>query len=56
MFSNIGWFEVLIILVVGIVVVGPERLPRMINDVKALLLAARRTVANARKEFDEGHR
>ena len=53
MFSNIGWFEVLIILVVGIVVVGPERLPRMINDVKALLLAARRTVANARKEFDE---
>ncbi|HIW90098.1 MAG TPA: Sec-independent protein translocase protein TatB [Candidatus Corynebacterium avicola] len=53
MFSNIGWFEVLIILVVGIVVVGPERLPRMINDVKALLLAARRTIANARKEFDD---
>lgn len=53
MFSSVGWGEVLIIVIVGIIVVGPERLPRMINDVKALLLAARRTIANARKEFDD---
>ncbi|MGO1948222.1 MAG: Sec-independent protein translocase protein TatB [Mycobacteriaceae bacterium] len=53
MFSSVGWGEILVVIIVGIVVVGPERLPRLINDVKALLLAARRTVSNARKEFDE---
>lgn len=53
MFSSVGWGEVLVVIVVGIIVVGPERLPRLITDVKALILAARNTIANARKELDQ---
>ncbi|MGP9724630.1 Sec-independent protein translocase protein TatB [Corynebacterium sp. AOP40-9SA-29] len=53
MFSSVGWGEILIIVVVGIIVVGPERLPRLITDVKALLLAARNAIADARKELDQ---
>ncbi|MDN6260091.1 MAG: twin-arginine translocase TatA/TatE family subunit, partial [Corynebacterium sp.] len=30
MFSSVGWVEILIIVVVGIIVVGPARLPRLI--------------------------
>lgn len=53
MFSSVGWVEILIIVVVGIIVVGPERLPRLITDVRALLLAARNAIADARKELDQ---
>lgn len=53
MFSSIGWGEVLVLIVVGIIVVGPERLPRLITDLKALLLAARNAIANARQELDQ---
>ncbi|WP_339995217.1 MULTISPECIES: Sec-independent protein translocase protein TatB [unclassified Corynebacterium] len=53
MFSSVGWGEVLVLIVVGIIVVGPERLPRLITDLKALLLAARTAIANARQELDQ---
>ncbi|MGV0867907.1 Sec-independent protein translocase protein TatB [Corynebacterium kalidii] len=53
MFSSVGWGEVLILIVVGIIVVGPERLPRLITDLKALLLAARTAIANAKEELDK---
>ncbi|WP_291478855.1 Sec-independent protein translocase protein TatB [Corynebacterium sp.] len=53
MFSSVGWGEVLVLIVVGIIVVGPERLPRLITDLKALLLAARNAIANARQELDQ---
>lgn len=53
MFSSIGWGEILVIIIVGIIVVGPERLPRLITDIKALILAARNAIANARRELDQ---
>lgn len=52
MFSSVGWGEVLIVIIVGIIVVGPERLPRLITDVRALMLAARNAIADARKELE----
>ena len=32
MFSNFGWGEIAVILVIGLFVFGPERLPRVIGD------------------------
>ena len=52
MFSSVGWGEVLVLIIVGIIVVGPERLPRIINDVKAIVLAARNAVSTAREQID----
>ncbi|WP_414121974.1 Sec-independent protein translocase protein TatB [Corynebacterium nuruki] len=53
MFSSIGWGEVLVVVIVGIIVIGPERLPRLITDVRAMIKAARDAVATARKELDD---
>lgn len=53
MFSSVGWGEILVLLIVGIVVVGPERLPRIINDVKAMILAARNAISSAREEMGD---
>ena len=41
MFSDVGWGEIFLLFVVGLVVIGPERLPRVVRDVKAALTAAR---------------
>ena len=61
MFSNVGWGEIIVILVVGLFVIGPERLPKVIGDVKAAVYAARMGIAKAKialnddlgPEFDE---
>jgi sec-independent protein translocase protein TatB len=53
LFSSIGWGEVLVVVIVGIIVIGPERLPRLITDVRAMIKAARDAVATARKELDD---
>lgn len=52
MFSDIGWFEILLILVVALVVLGPERLPGLIKEIRAVLLAIRTAVADARAQLD----
>lgn len=52
MFSNIGWFEIFGILIVGLIVLGPERLPEVVKDVRAALFAARKAINNAKKELD----
>jgi sec-independent protein translocase protein TatB len=31
MFANVGWGEILVLIVVGLVVLGPERLPGAIR-------------------------
>ncbi|RAV32183.1 twin-arginine translocase TatA/TatE family subunit [Corynebacterium heidelbergense] len=54
MFSSVGWVEIAIILVVGLVVIGPERLPGLIKEARAVLLAARNAVAEARQQLGEG--
>lgn len=53
MFSSVGWGEILVLVIVGIVVVGPERLPRIINDVKAMVLAARNAISSAKEEMGD---
>lgn len=61
MFTNVGWGEIFVLFVVGLIIVGPERLPKVIGDVRAAILAARTAINNAKaglndefgSEFDE---
>lgn len=52
MFSSIGWVEIATLLVVALIVVGPERLPGLVEDVRAAIFAARRAINNAKKELN----
>lgn len=52
MFSNIGWGEIFAILIVAVIVIGPERLPGVIKDIRAAIYAARKAIRNARAELD----
>ncbi|WKD57874.1 Sec-independent protein translocase protein TatB [Corynebacterium capitovis DSM 44611] len=54
MFSSIGWGEIFFILIIGLIVIGPERLPSVVKDVRAALYAARKAIDNAKKELDGG--
>lgn len=40
------------ILVIALIVIGPERLPGVIEDVRAAIFAARRAINNAKKELN----
>lgn len=61
MFSNVGWGEILLLLIVGLVLIGPERLPHIITDVRAMISAARTAIDDAKQtltgdlgeDFDE---
>lgn len=61
MFTSVGWGEIFVIFVVGLIVVGPERLPRVIQDLRAAIYAARSAINSAKEnlnnefgpEFDE---
>lgn len=52
MFESIGWLEVFTLLIVALIVIGPERLPGLIEDVRAAIFAARRAIDNAKKELN----
>ncbi|KAB3523181.1 twin-arginine translocase subunit TatB [Corynebacterium sp. zg254] len=52
MFSNVGWGEILVLLIVALIVIGPERLPGVIKEVRAVLLAIRNAVGQARQQLD----
>jgi len=51
-FESIGWLEIATLLIVALIVVGPERLPGLIEDVRAAIFAARRAINNAKKELN----
>jgi len=51
-FSSIGWIEIVTLLIVALIVVGPERLPGLIEDIRAAVFAARRAINNAKKELN----
>lgn len=51
MFSSIGWAEIAVIVLLGIVIIGPERLPGVIMDVRAAIYAARKAINNAKAEL-----
>ncbi|MBN9644874.1 Sec-independent protein translocase protein TatB [Corynebacterium mendelii] len=53
MFSSIGWPEIFTCLVIGLIVIGPERLPRVVEDVRAAIIAARRAIDNVKQELNE---
>ena len=47
---TIGWFEILIVVVVAIVVVGPKDFPFMIKKVGSWIGAAKRYISNIQNE------
>lgn len=49
---DIGFLEVLLIAVVALLVLGPERLPHAIRMTSAFMGKARRMMANVREEFE----
>lgn len=52
MFSSFGWGEFFLVIVIGLIVIGPERLPGVIEDVRAAIYAARKGIANAKRELN----
>lgn len=52
MFSSFGWGEFLFVMIIGLIVIGPERLPSVIEDVRAAIYAARKGIANAKRELN----
>ena len=52
MFDSVGWSEIFFILIIGLIVIGPERLPGVIQDVRAAIHPARKAIHNAKKELN----
>ncbi|MBH5300486.1 Sec-independent protein translocase subunit TatB [Corynebacterium silvaticum] len=52
MFSSIGWPEIITLLVLGLIIIGPERLPKVIEDVRAAAYAAKKAIHNAKAELN----
>jgi len=50
--SNFGWTEFFFLLIIGLIVIGPERLPSVVEDVRAAIYAARKGIANAKRELN----
>ena len=53
MFANVGWGEMLLLLIVGLVVLGPERLPGAIRWTTGAIRQARDYLGNATKDLRE---
>lgn len=53
MFSDVGWGEILVILVVAIVIFGPDKLPKLASDLARGIRMARGWAQRARDEFGE---
>ena len=53
---DIGWSEILVIIVVAIVVVGPKELPRMMGTFGRYAGKLRRAAAEFQRQFDEAMR
>lgn len=52
MFSSFGWGEFFFILILGLIIIGPEKLPSVLEDVRAAIYAARKGIANAKRELN----
>ena len=51
--GNVGPFEILLLLVVAIVVVGPDRLPKLLQDAARLFRQLRRMANDATSDLRE---
>ena len=50
---TIGWFEILIIVVVAILVVGPKDFPKMLKKIGSWIGSVKRYVLNVQNEISE---
>jgi len=53
---DIGWSEILVIIVVAIVVVGPKELPRLMGTFGRYAGKLRRAAAEFQRQFDDAIR
>jgi sec-independent protein translocase protein TatB len=53
MFANVGWGEMLILLIAGLVILGPERLPGAIRWTSSTLRQARDYISGATSQLRE---
>lgn len=53
MFANVGWGEMLILVIAGLVILGPERLPGAIRWTSSALRQARDYVSGATSQLRE---
>jgi sec-independent protein translocase protein TatB len=53
MFANVGWGEMLVLLIAGLVILGPERLPGAIRWTSGALRQARDYISGATSQLRE---
>ena len=51
MFDNLGWPEIIALVLIGLFVFGPERLPKVIGDAAKMLRTVRDMARNATSEL-----
>ena len=50
---QIGWFEILIIVVVAILVIGPKDFPKVLNKVGSWIGSTKRYFSDIQQKFNE---
>lgn len=53
MFTDVGWGEVLVILVIAVIVFGPDKLPKLASDLAKGIRMVRGWAQRARSEFED---
>lgn len=51
MFENLGWMEIICLVLIGLFIFGPDRLPKVIGDAAKFLRSARQMARNATSEL-----
>jgi sec-independent protein translocase protein TatB len=52
-FENLGWWEIALLALLGLFILGPERLPKVIADAVRMLRTVRTMARNATSELRE---
>ncbi len=47
MFENLGWPEIMVLVLIGLFIFGPDRLPKLITDAANVIRQLRRMASNA---------
>lgn len=51
MFSSIGWPEIMVIVLIGLFIFGPEKVPQLISDAVKMIRQLRRMATNATSDL-----
>ena len=51
--TQIGWFDILIVVAIAIVVIGPKDFPHVLKKIGSWIGSAKRYVSNIQKEVSE---